>query len=176
MNVVPFGLCQVQEGGLVDDADAKGTVIQPAVVSLVNQSSLSNGRHSSEASALAPLAADPQQLSAASADPTTPRGKVASGAQLALRVVHSLAPCPCTGMLSAPHQETRSIQEKACTTRLNRSVETAMSSRRAAATSIMASKTIPSLVSIMRPRVWNERDGMTAFELFDKAVDRPLCY
>jgi len=79
MNVVPFGLCQVQEGGLVDDADAKGTVIQPAVVSLVNQSSLSNGRHSSEASALAPLAADPQQLSAASADPTTPRGKFGRG-------------------------------------------------------------------------------------------------
>ena len=152
---VPFGLCQVQDGGLVDADDVKGPVSQPVVVSLANQSSLSNGRHSSEAAGLPPRArADPQQRSAASADPTTPRGKFGRGVEIrACRRAECtpLTPRLAVWTVSAPHQGTRPTLEQACTAQLDRSAEIAMSSLHAAATSTMASKTIPSLVSIVCP-------------------------
>lgn len=76
-SAVPFGLCQVQDGGIADDDDAKGPVSQPVVVSLANQTTLSNGRHSGAASL---RANDDKQRSPASTTPATPRGKRSQGA------------------------------------------------------------------------------------------------
>lgn len=69
---VPFSLCQVQDGGIVDVEDAKNSVNQPAVVSLASQTALSNGRHSGASSL---LAEDHQRRNTTSPSSATPRGK-----------------------------------------------------------------------------------------------------